>query len=327
MATRRPLVSVAGTVSELPAADTLTASGSTGQVQFNSSGAVAGAARLSIDAADGLPMHIETTSLPAAPAAGRLKIFARKLAGLLFPQAMRSNGTVIPLQPHLGFKQVGQWLPNALATISTLGMATSKAGTTSHPSPTSGSLKDASCRWRNTSAATAGTTADERGGSLRAWRGNAAGLGGFTYMSRFALTTLISNSVAFFGLNNGIGPLSATLALNSLVDSIGVGFTNGTNTTWQVVSNDAVGVATLTNTGIPFNTTDLFSLIISCGPNESSIGVYFVNDTTGASFEVSLTTDLPVNTAFMCVRAFLTNVATASAVAYDVCRVYLESDF
>ena len=58
MATRRALVSVAGTVSELPAADTLTASGSTGQVQFNSSGAVAGAARLSIDPADGLPVIV-----------------------------------------------------------------------------------------------------------------------------------------------------------------------------------------------------------------------------------------------------------------------------
>ena len=58
MATRRALVSVAGTVSELPSADTLTASGTADQVQFNSSGGLAGAAKLSIDPADGLPVIV-----------------------------------------------------------------------------------------------------------------------------------------------------------------------------------------------------------------------------------------------------------------------------
>ena len=63
-------------------------------------------------------------------------------------------------------------------------------GTASTPGLATTNLSTSMRRWRMTSAATADAAAEERSGGWVCWRGNAEGLGGFTYVNRLSLTTL-----------------------------------------------------------------------------------------------------------------------------------------
>lgn len=304
----------------------VTAPGSDNQVVYNDGGSLAASADVEIDG-DGNLLLVGQPTAPVPPPAGKLKFLARTRAGTQWPEVMRSSGRDFPLMPHIGFNKIGMWLVNTTTTITTWALLHAATGTISHPTPATTSLKDSVTRWRVTSAATAGAIAEQRGTILRHWRGNAPGLGGFTYTARIALTTLVSNSVGFFGLTNSTTAFGATQSFPGLLNHILVGFRNGTDTNWQVSRNDGSGSSTPVDTGIPFNTTDLLTLTIHCAPNAASIWVRLVNDTTGAVFETELTTDLPSNTTMLAPRSYLSNVATASAVAYDCCGVYIESDY
>ncbi len=55
-------------------------------------------------------------------------------------------------------------------------------------------------RWRLTSAAVVDSAAEQRSAGWACWRGNAAGLGGWTFVTRISLTTLQAAGMGFFGL-------------------------------------------------------------------------------------------------------------------------------
>jgi len=50
-----------------------------------------------------------------------------------------------------------------------------------------------------TSAAVVDSVADQRSAGWACWRGNAAGLGGWTFVTRISLTTLQATGMGFFG--------------------------------------------------------------------------------------------------------------------------------
>lgn len=171
-------------------------------------------------------------------------------------------------------------------------------------------------RWRLTSAAVADSVADQRSAGWACWRGNAAGLGGWTLM-------------AFFGLYGSTAALATTLALAAAINCIGIGFQRGTHTRWQLVANDGTGAPTLTDmrTSFAIATGGVLTLFIAAPPNGSSVWVRVVDEVSGALFEQEITADLPANTQFLSPRLFMNNGATAAAVAYDCSGVYVETDF
>ena len=65
------------------------------------------------------------SSAPAAPASGKLALYARTRAGQPWLDAMRPNGRDFSLQPHLGLARTANWLPSSGATITTEGMSNS----------------------------------------------------------------------------------------------------------------------------------------------------------------------------------------------------------
>jgi len=130
------------------------------------------------------------SSAPAAPAAGRLALYSRSRAGQPWLDAMRPNSRDFSLQPHLGLVRTATWLPSSGATIAIEGMSNSTVGTVSTPGLSAGSLANSMRRWRLTSAATADSAADQRSGVFTCWRGNAAGLGGWTFVKRLSLAAV-----------------------------------------------------------------------------------------------------------------------------------------
>lgn len=269
------------------------------------------------------------SALPAAPAAGRIALYARNRAGAPWLEMMRPNGRDFPLQPHMGMKRIAATVPSAGSSISNMGLPLFVIGTVSHPALATGSFAATSRRWRNTSAATADSSAEQRGAVLACFRGNVAGQGGFTFITGVSLATLQATGMGFFGLLASTGPLSPTATLAGITNVIGFGFQRGTDTNWQVVHNDGAGAPTKVDCGAGFalGTDALMTIVLWAPPNGSSVWARIVNEETGAVFEHEITTDFPAATTFLGARLYMNNGATAAAVAYDCVGIYLETDF
>jgi len=269
------------------------------------------------------------SAAPPPPPTDKISVYARNRAGAPWIDVMRPSGRDFPLQPHFGVNRIANWSPSVTTTITTEGLPITNVGTVSHPTLAATNLAASMRRWRLTSAAVVDSVADQRSAGWACWRGNATGLGGWTYVTRISLTTLQTTGMGFFGLYGSTAALAVALTLATVVNCIGIGFQRGTHANWQMVANDGTGAPTLTDMGAPFAvaTGGVLTLFIAAPPNGSSVWLRAVNEVTGAVFEQEITTDLPAITQFLSPRLYLNTGATAAAVAYDCAGLYLETDF
>jgi Protein of unknown function (DUF2793) len=303
--------------------------GTSGQVQFNNAGVLGGSGNLAISS-DGNAALLSNAAKPTAPAADSLALYARRRVGVDWPELQRPNDQVFPVGPHMGLNKIGWWAPSSAATVVVSGLTRTATGTTTTPALAATNLLTSVRRWRVTSAATANQTADERSSITVCWRGNAPGLGGFTYTNRIALVTLQTGAKGFFGLWGGTGAASTTQVPSALTDVVAFGFNTVSDVNWKLLHNDASGVATEVDLGAAFpvsNFVNLYTIMMYCPPNAASIWVRMVNETTGVIFEQEITTNLPTATSFLSPRNYLNNGGAAAAVAFDCAGVYLETDY
>ncbi len=280
-----------------------------------------------------LPEPLTLPALPAAPnppPAGKLAVYARDRAGAGWLDVQRPSGRFFPLQPHFGVNRIATWAPSTSTTVNTNGMPRTAVGTVSTPTLATTNLSTSMRRWRVTSAATVDAVAEERSAGWVCWRGNAPGLGGWSYVNRLSLTTLQATGMGFFGLYGSTAALATTLTLNSVINTIGIGFQRGSHTNWQLVHNDGAGTPTLIDLGASFpvnSLTNVLTLYIAAAPNGSDIGVRVVEEVSGAAVEFTITTDMPAATQLLSPRNYMNTGATAAAVAYDCSGVYVETDY
>ncbi|MBL9055961.1 MAG: DUF2793 domain-containing protein, partial [Rhodobacteraceae bacterium] len=228
------------------------------------------------------------SAVPTPPPTGKLALYARDRAGAGWLDVQRPSGRFFPLQPHFGVNRIATWAPSSGTTVNTNGMPRTAVGTVSTPTLATTNLSTSMRRWRVTSAATADAAAEERSAGWVCWRGNADGLGGFTYVNRLSLVTLQATGMGFFGLYGSTTALATTLTLSAAVNCIGIGFQRGTHTNWQLVQNDASSAPTLTDLGASFpvaSTTNVLTLTLLAAPNSSEIGVRVVEEVGGAVVE------------------------------------------
>ena len=267
---------------------------------------------------------------PDPPPAGRIHLYARDRAGSAWLEVMRPSGRLFPLQPHFGVNRIAYWAPSSGTTINAIGMPRSGVGTASTPGLATTNLSTSMRRWRMTSAATVDAAAEERSAGWVCWRGNAEGLGGFSYVNRLSLTTLQPTGMGFFGLVGSTAALATTLLLSAVVNAIGIGFQRGTHANWQIVHNSGSGAPTLINLGASFpvdSATNVLTLFLYAAPNATSVWVRVVEEVSGAIAEVEITTNLPAATQLLSPRNYMNTGSTAAAVAYDCSGVYVETDY
>lgn len=215
-----------------------------------------------------------------------------------------------------------QWatLTGNNATLTSVGgfpMVTS-AGTTAHPAPSSASLRQSLLRWSGTSAATAGSTYDNSGqGQPRITLSGAGGLGGFTYIMRFSVTSTVATQRLMMGLTqyggawNNIDPYTRTLIIvlgyDALVDS-----------TYQIIHNSSSGAATKVNTGIAINNTNaVFDFTLANAPGSGDVAWSLKDINSGASASGTLTSNLPPAGTYLHPRIHINNGGTAAAVSVE----------
>ena len=87
------------------------------------------------------------------------------------------------------------------------------------------------------------------------------------------------------------------LTLATVVNCIGIGFQRGSDTRWQLVTNNATGAPTLTDMGASFAiaTGGVLTLFIAAPLNGSSVWVRVVDEVSGAVLEQEISTDLPTS--------------------------------
>jgi hypothetical protein len=298
-------------------------------IQFNDAGAFEGASKVNIGTEGNLLLDVNLTQ-PTAPTTDKIQIYGKKKAGADWLEYQRSNGREIPLQHHMGVNRVATWTPVSVVTVLASGMPRTAVGSTFHPTVSGGSIVSSMRRWSLTSAATANSPADERCNVWAVFRGNAPGLGGFTYTNRIAMSTLNATARGFFGLSGSTGTISGSQNLLALTTCFGIGFNLATDANWQIYKNGASGTITPIDMGASFpvnSLTNVLTIFIYAEPNGSGIGIRVVEEVSGAVFEDFYTTGIPNDVFFMSPRNYMSNGATATAVSFDCAGVYLESDY
>lgn len=327
MTARNPLVLINGTVQELPSGDTVNgaaAGGGSGEVQFNNGGAFAGAANVQIENGN---IKLMPTTIPAAPADG-LVIFDRNRAGRHIPSIVCPSGVDVALQPALFGNSIYMWLPGTGTTLG-INFGTSFTARNSgigaeqaHPTKTSTNAMTSLNRATFSTGTTAKGASGIQSSAPVAWRGNAGGLGGFFFHSRFGIETLAADMRAFVGLSAN----NATMAADpsSWANTIGIG-KGSADSTWQIISRSGSAV-TNTPTGITVTAGQILDFMAFAVPNGSKITVRVTNAVTGNVLfdNTDLTTNLPTNTTFLYMQAHCQSVSGTTAKLLALNRMYCE---
>jgi hypothetical protein len=307
MAVRRPIVNIAGELSELPLADTLPGVGG-----------------------DADPLILSDTAVnPAAPTSG-IKLWAKNFGGKRLPVVSEPSGEVTPLQSSL-WRRRSSFLHAVgnSSTVGAIGLNNATTGTITQRNVATTNLFMANRRLGFVTAATAGSNANIRQGAAVFWRGNAAGLGGFFFACRFG----ISDAAAVADARMFVGMSATTAAIgnvnpSTLLNSVGVA-TDNAQTTLRITTNDGSGTATAIDLGanFPANTSsvDLYEVTLYCAPNGADIKYRVERLNTGHVAEGTLTAKLPVNTVFMGQQVWRNNGATALAAAFDLFTIHVET--
>jgi hypothetical protein len=273
----------------------------------------------------------DQAAIPATPTTG-MKLWSRSLAGRRHLFATDPVGDSYPLQPHIARTRIGRWNPIGNATTAPLaeGIAVPTAtGTATARNVATTNMLTAMRRLGYVSASTAGSLAGPRLAAAQFWRGNAAGLGGFTLYCRFATSdaATVAGARMFVGLSSTVsGPTN--VEPNTVNNTVGVGQLAASNNL-QIITRDA-GTAQTIDLGasFPANTlsVDVYELLLFCAPNGSSIGYRVERLNTGDVAEGTLSANLPVNTTLMGIQLWRSNNAAALAVGLDLIHLQIETD-
>lgn len=284
------------------------------------------------------------SSEPSPPASGFLNFYAKSIAGKMLPKFVGPSGVDTALQPFLGSNRILMFAPSTGTTGTgsgtSFGPAWTSNGTVTHPTPSSTSPAIANQMKRTRYANVVTTTNQQLGPRFNAaseqqfWRGNAAGLGGFFFQTRFIVELYPASTVRIFaGLSStstGSVCISDTVLANTCGlwhdttdPSSGAGAFNFVTKDASTATKQSITLANAIAAG------NAYEFTMFCPPNGSEIFWRLVDINNGVTYTGSKTTNLPVSTAFMQPQVQMSNGTantTATTVAIGVCSIYVESD-
>ena len=266
---------------------------------------------------------------PSTPSDDTMWFYAKKVGGRMFPKWKGPSGLDTTVQPFLGQNTVMMMLPQTTTTITLWGLTNTSVGTVSTPALASTNLRTSMRRWIWTSAGTNPSASEGRTATGLVWRGDTAGLGGWFYSCRWAISSSTANQQVAVGLWAATGATSTSVVPSALVNCIFAGW-DSADTNLQIMHNDGSGTCTKIDLGANFptnSTTAVYEFMMFAAPNGSSVYYRVVRLDTGDVTEGEITTDLPTSTTFLTRHEYMNNGGTAAAVILEVCRIYIETDY
>lgn len=267
---------------------------------------------------------------PAAPAADKVSLSGKKIAGRMMANQMGPSGQDTTFQPHLGGNKVALWMPpgNATTVPGVFGMAALTAtGTATARNVATTNVLTRMTRLGFVSAATAGSLAGGREAAAKYTLGAGVNLGGFFYRCRFG----VSDAAAVAGARMFVGLAASTAAPtnvepNTLVNCIGVAQLSTSNNLQIVFGAAAAGTPIDLGVGFPANNPAIAYEFALFAPPAGNLQYQVTRLDTGAVASGEITSGLPLNSTLLCHQIWRTNNATALAVGIDVCGIYMETD-
>ena len=304
------------------------AAGVSGEVQYNSAGALAGAANIEVE--NGYLRIPDTGAQPATPAASGLDVFAKNRGGRLFPAWIGPSGLDTTVQPALFGNSQFVWLPGTGTTLAInwgCSFTARNVGTSAaQATPTRASTN--SMTSMNRAQFGTGTTATGASGvqstSTVAWLGNAAGLGGFFFFARFGIETLAADQRAFVGLSANNAAMAADAS--TWANTVGIG-KDTADSVWQVITRSATTL-TKTSTGATVTAGQVLDLHMFAAPNTTTITIRLADAVTGTVYvnNVAFSTNIPASTTFLYMQAHTQSVTGTTAKVLSLNRLYCEND-
>lgn len=271
----------------------------------------------------------DLVNVPATPV-GAVRLFARGRAGRLLPHFVGPSGLDSALQPALFGNTSYMWLAGTGTTASInwgVNWTARNAGTgaaQAHPTKAStNALASLNRATFNTGTTAVGSSGIQSGATV-AWRGNAAGLGGFFFFSRFAVETHEAAMRYFVGLSALNAALNGEPSAQN--NTVGIG-KDSTDTNWQIITRNASTV-TKTDTGLAVAAGTILDFLMFARPNGSDVTFRLVNPVTGQVYvdDTPISTNLPVNTTFLFAHAQCQSTVGTTGKLLALNRIYVETD-
>lgn len=252
-------------------------------------------------------------AVPATPAADKAVFFGRKIAGRMFPWIVGPDGLAYPIEPSAYSSQRARWRPGTAATASIAdGVSWTVAATQSTPAITNTSFITQCKRGVFTTTNVAGNASGVRSANPVAWRGNAAGQGGFFFHARVGIVTFDAAMQIWAGLSGVAGLLAGEPSVQNSTIALAL---DQADTNWQVLRRDGAAFTKI-DTGLAAAANQVLDFFAYCPPNGSDITVRVERLDSVAVLvdDVVVNTNLPVNTTMLTAHCeFRTNAAVAVA--------------
>ncbi len=316
--------------------------GSINSVQYNNSGALAGAANVDIDGGD---LMLNANASPTTPASGNVKLFGKTIASRVFPAFVGATNIDAAVQPSIWRQKIAFLNPpgNSSASITPISMAGfTNVGTATARNVASTNLLTRTRRIGFVSAGTAGSLSGTFLGVAQFTTGDGTGLGGFFTSFRFAFSDAasVSGARAFIGMTSSIAT-PGNAEPSTLTNAVGVAQLSTDSTQLYIVyGGSAAQTAIALGTNFPpyngsVSATNgaVYDLTLYAPPSANGV-IHYRVERVGTTFaaEGTLTpatpgTQTPLSTTFLAPRFWRCNNATASAVGIDVLNLYIETDY
>jgi hypothetical protein len=272
--------------------------------------------------------------------AGLGQLWFRKRASKTNLCYQSENGVDHNVQPHVAFDRIYVTSANTNAASVDVfgGVAPTVTGALAASTVAVTNFSSSLRRTIQVAGATAGQAAGMRGAALEYWRGNAPGLGGFYFISRFIVDQTASfvtgrNTRFFTGFSTGtivppnVNP-SARFGMFGICVDAGSTTTNNTNYNFLINTGSA---PTIVNTGIAFNASDVMDCRVYCEPSGNYISMYCgkvsPTGTTFAEYTFSgSAANFPANTTLLNWETYM-QTATSGGLRFSGINTYIESDF
>lgn len=266
------------------------------------------------------------TSEPAAPAAGRLRMYFKNIAGRMMAKVKGPSGLDYSLQAAIWANAGYIWYPtNATAGLWT-GTVGAGAGTFSRQLPTTTSIYTAiaRARWANV-VTTLNQVLGQRNTEAIFFRGAAANQGGFLFQARCGFDVWTNGSRFFAGMHTSTTVVSADPS--ALNNTVGFCVDAADNGAISFLTRGAA--ATKAATGMTITSGKGYDVFIFCAANSSQYTWRIVDLNTGTEASGTATLNLPTNTVMQTAGVLASNAAltTVTATQLGVSKIYVETDY
>ncbi len=288
-----------------------------------------------------IPLTLPVQSAEPAALPGAVRLYTRDIAGQTVLKQIRSSGVDSPIQDGIAFNRFIQYRGSAANVVAVGAAAMVASVAVTAVTPASGSAKSQVQRAQQSTVATANSIASlyvNAAASAPVFRGGLAGEGGFRFVHRFALSTVLAGQRFWTGVRDiTAAPTNIDPFTSAAPGQIGLASNLATSANWSIVHNVTGTAPTRIDLGanFPVNTADLIELVLFCAPNAGGtaqpVGYRVRRYTTNPSapaFEATgtLSANLPAGTTGLFAAAWIVNVAAAIA-SWDFNQLTIESDW